>query len=981
MGKSSMSEGLLNESDNGGGDMEIINDFDEPPKSDGLSSAEVESLRAQYGFNELRDSGKKWYHRLLAEFWGDHWYPKPIPAMMWIAIIVSAAATDWPDLGVILFLHCFNSFMGFYESSKAGNAIAALKNALAPECNAKRDGSWVKIKSRELVPGDLIILKIGDIVPADCRLCEGGTCDLDQSGLTGESLPVLKKPGDKAFSGTVVKRGEQDAVVTEIGEECEMGKGAALINSVNNKGQIEVVMERITLVLVIFTLVLNAALVIVEVVYNDVLDLCPNVTNQATLRDNTMCTLPADEAKHILSNLIVLVVATIPIATPVVVTATMAVGARRMAQQKAVVSKLSAIEEVAGMTVLCSDKTGTLTLNQLTIDKPYCVEATNAEELLFASALAAKAVDPDAIDKCIRETVQNKEALKQYEELDFLPFDPVIKRTEATLRGPDGTVFKTSKGAPQVILKLAHNTEEIEEEVDAAVHEFASRGLRPLGVAQTDAEGRWVFLGLISLFDPPRHDTKETIERAQALGSSVKMITGDHLLIAKETCRRLGMGTNMFSSKELKQSEERLMELIESSDGFAEVFPEDKFDIVALFQKKGHITGMTGDGVNDAPALRKANVGFAVDGATAAAQGAADVVLTNPGLSVIVTAIVRSRKIFQRLQNYLLYRINVSVQLLTSFFILILVWHINFPTVVIIVMAVLFDLAVLTIGYDFVRPSNLPDRWRLLVIILISVAMALTGVAGVVVTIALIYNNRANLGTLQQGHSNVNNMTVPDTFQVRYYDINFPEKTPGFTSLGTWRYNYRGGYLDVANVYDQAVINTCVLLLLSLVNQMAVFTARTKRFFFQRRPGYLLLGTMLAQMALSTLVCAFWPAVPLTGVPGITSDYFLLTGLSGKYIGVLWLASIIIFLCQELVKMAIWFIVDKQDRTVKDAGRRGTIAAIQKKNAEVAASTALAEQKRRSTVTYRRMSAVRASVADRQSAERRASRHSLSVSV
>eukprot|EP00041_Stephanoeca_diplocostata_P023697 m.587834 g.587834 ORF g.587834 m.587834 type:complete len:1039 (+) comp22358_c0_seq2:242-3358(+) len=718
--------------------------MDQVGGSDGLTENEAAARREEYGFNEIKDRSKKWPELLWNQIYGDHWYPNSIPAMMWIAIIICFAIEDWADGGVVLFLHAFNSSLGFYETMKAGDAVAALKSALAPVCNVKRDGNWKRIAARELVPGDLVILKIGDVVPADGVLMEGGTCDLDQSGLTGESLPVKKSPGDTCYSGTVVKRGEQDMVVTHIGEMTEMGKGVALIQSVDSKGQVEVIMNNITLFLLCFAVIMNVLLVIVEVTDTSTLHLCKdNIEIQG-------CS--TSESKKIISNFVVLMVAAIPIATPVVVTATMAIGARKMAQANAVVTKLSAIEELAGMTVLCSDKTGTLTKNILTIDSPYMFAGFDWEDMIFKGALAAKAVDPDAIDKVTREAVKDQARLAQYEELDFLPFDPVAKRTEATMRGPDGKILKVSKGAPQVMVNLSHNADEIRQEVEEAMEMFASKGLRPVAVAEC-VDGKWHFMGMMSLFDPPRDDTHIVVESAIRLGASVKMITGDHQLIAKETCRRLGMGDAILKPDSLELPEARLLQLIEDVDGFAEVFPENKFDIVALFQKNGHITGMTGDGVNDAPALRKANVGFAVEGATAAAQGAADCILLSPGLSVIITAIERSRKIFQRLQNYLIYRVFMSAYLLLFFFVAIAWADLDFPPLLIILMCLILDLSTMSLAYDKVIPSALPNKWNLTKIIIIAVVMACVATAGTLLFLSGLRNNTFGMSTWQRGHN------------------------------------------------------------------------------------------------------------------------------------------------------------------------------------------------------------------------------------
>lgn len=748
--------------------------------SEGLTTAEVDQLRPQWGYNEIADRSKKWYQVLFEQVYGDHWYPNAIPAMMWTAMIIAAAIQDWADAGVIFGLHCFNSGLSYYETMKAGDAVTALRSALAPSCNVKRDGQWKKIMAKELINGDLVMLKLGDVIPADGVLCNGGTMDIDQSGLTGESLPVKKKPGDTMYSGTIVKRGESDFIVNAIGEYAEIGKGVKLIMSVESKGQVEVIMNRITIFLLVYSISINIILIIVEATKTSTLHLCnaavvqkgyiqfnnPNIQPTLQTYNGTDPDIGYQyyggvyyklmlrgcnnvESDAILANFVVLMIAAIPIATPVVVTATMAIGARKMASQNAVVTRLSAIEELAGMTTLCSDKTGTLTKNVLTIDSPWLCDGTSGDDLVFKSALAAKNVDPDAIDKCILNSVRDPAMLKQYQQVEFVPFDPMNRRTEATIKGPDGKIFKTSKGAPNTIYKMCWNADAIAEKVDKAVEEFANRGARAIAVAQTREDGQWCFLGLISLFDPPRDDTKIVIESALRLGSAVKMITGDHLLIAKETCRRLGMGDQILRVDALKQPRERLLELIENVDGFAEVFPEDKFDIVALFQAKGHITGMTGDGVNDAPALRKANVGFAVEGATPAAQGAASVILLTPGLSVIITAIQRSRKIFQRLQNYITYRVYMSVFLLLFFFIAISSVDFRFPPVLIIFMCLILDLATMSLAYDKVFPSAKPNQWKLLRLILLASVIGLSAAMVNLIFLSLLLNGSSGLSTLQ----------------------------------------------------------------------------------------------------------------------------------------------------------------------------------------------------------------------------------------
>ena len=632
-------------------------------------------------------------------------------------------------------------------------------------------------------------------------------------------------------------------------------------------------------------------------------------------------------------------VAAIPIATPVVVTATMAIGARKMADAHAVVTRLSAIEELAGMTVLCSDKTGTLTKNVLTLDEPEMIEGTDPDDMIFKAALAAKAVDPDAIDKCVREGVRNPQDLAKYTELDFLPFDPVSKRTEATIRGPDGKTFKVTKGAPQVILQMSKNKDAIAKRVQDGMEMFAGRGLRPVGVAvDENNDDQWLFLGLISLFDPPRDDTQQTIENALALGSSVKMITGDHLLIAKETCRRLGMGDAIMGSHTLEQPRTRLLELVEDVDGFAEVFPEHKFDIVALYQEKGHITGMTGDGVNDAPALRKANVGFAVEGATPAAQGAAAVILLTPGLSVIITAIKRSRKIFQRLNNYLIYRVFMSVFLLTFFFAAIVWAHLDFPSLLIILMCLILDLSTMSLAYDKVIPSPEPNKWNLPRIIGVATVMGLTGCIGCLVFLAFIRNNSFGLAEFQRGmptrcstgYGHIGHLNCGDLnaySEAAYHFWPYFESSAANAAKITWNVTDRVPELSGVSAsqyaftlekntnwdpkyfpYSSAVENTILFLLLCLTSQLTVLGARVDGWFFTRRPGYVLLTIIVVQMIGTTIVAAAMRLYPFWDINS-SLTLIRLTKIDGRYIGSCWLYAIVLFLVMEVVKVGTYKLI------------------------------------------------------------------------
>jgi H+-transporting ATPase len=332
------------------------------------------------------------------------------------------------------------------------------------------------------------------------------------------------------------------------------------------------------------------------------------------------------------------------------------------------VSRLVAIEELAGVDVLCADKTGTLTQNKLTLGDPFSVNNIPAEQIILAAALASRAENNDTIDLAVLGGLKNKDALKDYQVVHFLPFDPVHKRTEATVKGKDGKTFKVTKGAPQVVLALSANAGQVKAAADKAVNDFAARGFRSLGVARAEGDGPWQFLGVLPMFDPPREDAKATIATALTMGVKIKMVTGDQIAIAKEMAKTLGMGTNILDAKTLgdskKQESAAVIESIEKADGFAEVFPEHKFHIVDVLQKHNHIVGMTGDGVNDAPALKKADCGIAVSSATDAARAAAAIVLLTPGLSVIIDAIKESRRIFQRMNSYAIYRIAETLRVL-----------------------------------------------------------------------------------------------------------------------------------------------------------------------------------------------------------------------------------------------------------------------------------------------------------------------------
>ena len=742
--------------------------------ADGLSQAEAARRLIQYGPNELEEKKTNPLLQFLGYFWG------PIPWMIEVAVILSAIDRHWPDFFIILVLLVANAVVGFWEEHQAGNAIAALKAKLAINARVKRDGKWVSPPAREIVPGDVIRVLLGDIVPADARLLDGDPIEVDQSALTGESLPAERKVGDAVYSGSIVRQGEIDALVYGTGANTYFGKTAQLVQEAHTGSHFQRAVLKIGDYLIILAVALVAVIIAVALFRGD-----PILTT--------------------LQFALVLTVAAIPVAMPTVLSVTMAVGARVLASKEAIVTRLAAIEELAGVDILCSDKTGTLTQNKLTLGEPFCVEGVQADEVVLAGALASRADNQDTIDLAVLAGVKTDQVLSSYEILHFQPFDPVHKRTEADIKAADGRQFKVSKGAAQVIVALAANAAQVKPEVDKAVNEFAKRGFRSLGVARTDAQGQWRLLGVLPLFDPPREQAKATIATARQMGVSVKMVTGDALAIARETARTLGLGTNILDAAGFAGTKPdetgQLAESMENADGFAQVFPEHKFHIVDVLQRRGHIVGMTGDGVNDAPALKKADCGIAVSGATDAARAAASIVLMTPGLSVIVDAIKESRKIFQRMNSYAIYRIAETLRVLFFMTLAILVFNFYPVTAVMIVLlALLNDGAILSIAYDKVRYKKTPEAWNMRTVLGIATVL---GVAGVVASFGLFY-----LGE-------------------RVFHL------------------------------DRDHIQTLMYLKLSLAGHLTIFVTRTRGPFWSIRPARLLWTAVLGTQILATLIAVY----------------------------------------------------------------------------------------------------------------------------
>ncbi|CAA7408203.1 unnamed protein product [Spirodela intermedia] len=791
---------------------------------EGLSQQEGENRLQLFGPNKLEEKKES----KILKFLGFMWNP-----LSWVMEMAALMAIDFVGIVVLLVI---NSTISFIEENNAGNAAAALMAGLAPKTKVLRDGRWSEQDASILVPGDIISIKLGDIVPADARLLEGDPLKIDQSALTGESLPVTKNPGDEVFSGSTCKQGEIEAVVIATGVHTFFGKAAHLVDSTNQVGHFQKVLTAIGN----FCICSIAVGMVVEII--------------------VMYPIQRRKYRDGIDNLLVLLIGGIPIAMPTVLSVTMAIGSHRLSQQGAITKRMTAIEEMAGMDVLCSDKTGTLTLNKLSVDKNLIevfAKGVEKDHVILLAARASRTENQDAIDAAMVGMLADpKEARAGIREVHFFPFNPVDKRTALTYVDYDGHWHRASKGAPEQILSLCNCKEDVRRKVHSVIEKYAERGLRSLAES---LGGPWQFVGLLPLFDPPRHDSAETIRRALNLGVNVKMITGDQLAIAKETGRRLGMGTNMYpSSSLLGQDKDSSIaslpvdELIEKADGFAGVFPEHKYEIVKKLQEKKHICGMTGDGVNDAPALKKADIGIAVADATDAARSASDIVLTEPGLSVIISAVLTSRAIFQRMKNYTIYAVSITIRIVLGFLLIALIWKFDFSPFMVLIIAILNDGTIMTISKDRVKPSPLPDSWKLKEIFATGVVLG----------------------------SYLALMTVIFFWGMK--ETNFFSKKFGVRSL--------------RNSEDEMM--AALYLQVSIVSQALIFVTRSRSWFFVERPGLLLVTAFAVAQLVATLVAVYadW-------------GFARIKGIGWGWAGVIWLYSIVTFFPLDWLKFLIRYVL------------------------------------------------------------------------
>jgi len=875
--------------------------LDEPDLSTdretGLSEEEAQSRQRVYGLNKIEEKRQSMVIKFLLEF------VQPMPIVIWIAIAIEcisvgleyprpAAATGIVDICCLVVLQFMNVVVGFVEELKAQKDIDELRELLNPQCTVKRSGKIRVADSSILVPGDIVCLGAGAAVPADCKLYPGANEEakhnkpiyVDCSALTGESLPVKRGKGDLVRLSTTVVRGEAEAIVIATGANTECGKMQGLINSVEEKGHFETILDRMLIILITTGLVVN----LIIIVYMAVISVA---------------------ALEILSFNIVLLIGSIPIALRVVCVSTLAFGCRELAADGAIVSRMNAIEELAGMTVLCSDKTGTLTINKMQL-QPECsifhetgggnrpLESPEGRELLFSAVLATKWWEPprDAIDTLVWNSQKHRmdELMEHYEQVDFLPFDPSIKKTAATVQDRrTGQSFSVCKGAPNILLGMCANQEAIQNEFNMVVTDLASRGIRALAVIKNDgaieldsedADGSWQMIGILTFLDPCRPDTKVTVETVSSMGVGVKMITGDHFLIAKETARTLGLVGHPEHSKEpviYKDTELPDLEMkelqtakdlgvrygsqIEMADGFAGVFPAQKYLIVQVLRQGGHIVGMTGDGVNDAPALKRADVGIAVMGATDAAKSASDIILTKPGLSTIATAMIASRRVFARMQNFIIYRVACTAQLLFFFMIACLFFSPNSynkewpsyfttPVISLVTVTILNDGTIISVAFDNVNVGRKPQKWNLPAMFVVSASI------GGVALVSSLLLLEAGLHSGSKGSM--------------FHHLGLPALT--FGQLMTMMY-----------------------LKVSLSDYLSLFNARTRSWMWSRRPSYIVVVAGMFATTVATGLSLYWPfGSGMEGIPPSLAAW-------------IWVYTIVCSLLQDLAKVGTYFVLSR----------------------------------------------------------------------
>jgi len=681
----------------------------------GLSEEEVRRRIEKYGYNEVKEEKKNPVLEFLSRYWG------PMPWSLELAIVLSVLISHVIEAIIIFTLLTINVTIGFMHSRHAQRVLEYLKKRLAVKVKVLRDGKWVLKDAREIVPGDIILIGLGDLVPADVKIVSG-ELSVDQSALTGESLPVNLKPLDMVYASSIVVRGEAKCIVINTGANTYFGRTAELVKIARPKSHQEELVLNVMKYMLYFGV--GALTVTAIFAFFTGIDLLTMVTFA-----------------------VIFLMGAVPVALPAVLTIVQVAGAMELAREGALVTRLSAVEDAASVDVLCLDKTGTITQNKLAIVSVTSISIFKEEEVVLTATLASSKESKDPIDLAIIDYANRMGiGLENYRIISFIPFDPSIKRAEAIVEN-NGARFKAVKGAPQVVMELCKVEEAVKAEAERVLEEMSRKGYRVLAVARSTNNyiDDLKLIGFLALADPIRSDSKALIEEIKNLGIKPLMITGDNVVIAKEVAKQVGLGDRILSANEFKQIKpEESAEAIENIDGLAEVYPEDKYQVVKSLQIRGHLVGMTGDGVNDAPALKQAELGIAVSNATDVAKAAASVVLTEPGLKQIVTAIKISRVTYQRILTWVINKITKTVQFITllaiGFF-----WLRQLVLGLLDMTLLVFanDFATMSIATDNAIYTPYPNKWDIRIVTLSSLATGAFMVIGGLISmwVGVVYFN------------------------------------------------------------------------------------------------------------------------------------------------------------------------------------------------------------------------------------------------
>jgi H+-transporting ATPase len=747
--------------------------------TNGLANSEAELRIQKFGFNEIPEKRRSPVVELLSRYWG------PMPWLLELTIILSYLIGHYLEVCIIFGLLTINAIIGYHHTRSSQRALELLKKRLAPKAKVLRDGQWIIKDARELVPGDIVQLVLGDLVPADLKVVEGGL-SVDQSALTGESLPVSISQADVVYSSSVVKRGEAKALVFDTGANTYFGKTAELVRIARPKSHQQQIMSAIVKYSM-YVAVAALAFVIAEATFTQAM-------NPLTIATFTL----------------IFLMGAVPVALPAVFAIVLAVGAMQLAKGGALVTRLDSIEDAASMDLLCLDKTGTITQNRLSAVDPIPFDGFTKNDVVVTASLASKEEIRDMIDMAVIDLAKVMQTnLSQYKQVSFTPFDPMTKRSDATVE-QNGKQFTVMKGAPQVVLPLCQPLDqETKNDVDRVLEDLWQKGYRTLAVAKSaDINPKKLeFVGLLPLADPPRPDSKQTIEGLERMGVTPKMLTGDNVAIAREIANQVGIGDNIQSMSELeKLPTDDQAGVLEEYNGLAEIYPEDKYKVVKLLQSKGHMVGMTGDGVNDSPALKQAEVGIAVANATDVAKASASIVLTEAGIKVILDAIDSSRRIYQRMLTWVINKVTKVIQfigvLVVGFF-----WLNQVVLSVLGMVLLVFanDFATMSLAKDNVESTSSPNVWN---VKNITTASLVVGLLLVIEGVIVLY-----LGAF-------------------YYDM------------------------------DLARLQSFVLLTLVFTSQFRVLSVRERRHFWSSKPGTELLISNVATLVAFLLLGIYGIIIP-----------------------------------------------------------------------------------------------------------------------